>query len=63
MAAPATISISNDTKELLRKMGRKGGSYDAVIRELLREANGKVLDERWNNIVDEDEFVPCSHSC
>ena len=58
MAATTTISISNDTKEHLRKMGEKGESYDAIIRKLLHEANWKVLDERWNNILDEDEFIP-----
>jgi len=58
MAATTTISISKDTKELLRKMGGKGESFDAIIRKLLREANWKVLDERWNNILDEDEFIP-----
>jgi len=58
MAVTTTISISKDTKALLRKMGGKGESFDAIIRKLLREANWKVLDERWNNILDEDEFIP-----
>jgi len=58
MAAMTTISISGDTKELLRKMGEKGESYDAIIRRLLHEANWKVLDERWNKILDTDEFIP-----
>ena len=58
MAAITTISISGDTKELLRKMGEKGESYDAIIRRLLHEANWKVLDERWNKILDTDEFIP-----
>ena len=58
MAAITTISISSDTKELLRKMGEKGESYDAIIRKLLHEANWKVLDERWNKILDTDEFIP-----
>ena len=58
MAAITTIRISRDTKELLRKMGEKGESYDAIIRKLLHEANWKVLDERWNKILDEDEFIP-----
>jgi predicted CopG family antitoxin len=58
MAAITTISISGDTKELLRKIGEKGESYDAIIRRLLHEANWKVLDERWNKILDTDEFIP-----
>lgn len=39
-------------------MGEKGESYDAIIRRLLHEANWKVLDERWNKILDTDEFIP-----
>jgi predicted CopG family antitoxin len=58
MAATTTISISRETKELLRNMGRKGDSYDEIIRKLLREANGKAPDERWNTIVEDDEFIP-----
>ena len=58
MAATTTIRISRDTKELLRKMGEKGESYDAIIRGLLSDANGKVLDNRWNKILDDDEFIP-----
>jgi len=53
-----TISISTGTKELLRKMGEKGESYDVIIRKLLHEANWKVLDERWNKILQNDEFIP-----
>ena len=48
----------NRYEELLRKMGEKGESYDAIIRKLLHEANWKVLDERWNTILHNDEFIP-----
>lgn len=39
-------------------MGEKGESYDAIIRKLLHEADWKVLDERWNTILDDEEFIP-----
>jgi hypothetical protein len=39
-------------------MGEKGESYDVIIRKLLHEANWKVLDERWNKILQNDEFIP-----
>jgi hypothetical protein len=58
MAATTTISVSIVTKELLRKVGEKGESYDAIIQKLLHEANWKVLDERWNKILNTDEFIP-----
>ncbi len=58
MATTTTISISTDTKEHLRKMGEKGESYDAIIRKLLHDADWKVLDKRWNTILDDEEFIP-----
>lgn len=38
--AKTTIQIEKDTRELLRSVGRKGETYDEIIRELveLREA-------------------------
>jgi len=58
MAATTTIAVSAGTKELLRRAGEKGESYDAIIRKLLHDANWKVLDERWNKILTTDEFIP-----
>ena len=58
MASTTTIAVSSDTKDILRKMGEKGESYDAIIRKLIQEANWKVLDERWNLILKNDQFIP-----
>ncbi len=58
MAATTTIAVSASTKELLRRAGEKGESYDTIIKKLLHEANWKVLDERWNKILTTDEFIP-----
>jgi predicted CopG family antitoxin len=58
MTATTTISITLETKEILRKMGEKGESYDVIIRKLIDESNWKVLDERWNKILKHDEFIP-----
>jgi len=58
MSSTTTISISSATKELLRRVGEKGESYDAIIRRLIEKAGWKGLDDRWNAILEQDEFIP-----
>ena len=53
-----TIAVSHETKEALRQLGEKGESYDAIIQKLLSKVAWKELDERWNKILKEDEFIP-----
>ena len=53
-----TIAVSHETKEILRNLGMKDETYDAIIRKLLKEAQMKKMDEKWNKILQEDEFIP-----
>jgi hypothetical protein len=53
-----TVAVSLETKEMLQKLGKKGESYDTIIRTLIEEIGWKKLDERWNKILQEDEFIP-----
>ena len=53
-----TIAVSKETKEMLRKLGEKGKSYDTIIRGLIEEIGWERLDERWNKILGKDEFIP-----
>jgi len=53
-----TISLRKETKELLRRFGSKGQTYDEVIRELIEKASTKEHDARWNRILEEEEFIP-----
>jgi len=62
MTNTATISIRKETKDILRKLGSKGQTYDKVIRELLKKASIKGLDTRWNRILEEEEFVVLDES-
>jgi len=41
MSLEATIKISFETRDALRALGRKGESYDAVIRRLIDERLGE----------------------
>lgn len=54
---PTTIAVSMETKEMLRHFGEKGESYDHIIRRLIEETSWKELDERWNKILSEDQFI------
>lgn len=58
MASTTTISLRQETKELLRKLGSKGQTYDEVIRELIEKATIKELDARWNRILEDETFTP-----
>jgi len=56
--AMTTISLHQETKEMLKKLGAKGQTYDEVIRELIERASIKELDERWNKILSDEKFIP-----
>ncbi len=53
-----TVSLRKETRELLRKLGSKGQTYDEVIRDLIERASIKELDARWNRILEDEEFIP-----
>jgi len=53
-----TIALSVETKEALRSMGSKGESYERIVRRLIRETTIKRLNDRWDKILEEDEFFP-----
>jgi len=56
-AGSTTIAISVETKELIRILGEKGETYDAIIRRIFHKVGMKNLDARWNSILENDEFV------
>lgn len=53
-----TISITNETKEALLKLGSKGETYDTIIKKLIKRFAWKKLDDNWNQILANDEFIP-----
>ncbi len=53
-----TVAVSKETKEILRKLGEKGESYDDIIKSLIEEKKIEKLDDRWNRILEEDDFIP-----
>jgi len=53
-----TIAVTQETKKALQQLGTKGETYDSIIKKLLNRSAWKKLDEKWNKILDEDEFIP-----
>ena len=53
-----TISITQQTKKALINLGTKGETYDTIIKKLIKRYAWKKMDERWNKILAEDEFIP-----
>jgi len=53
-----TISITQQTKKALLHLGTKGETYDNILKKLIKRYAWKKMDERWNKILAEDEFIP-----
>ena len=53
-----TISITQQTKKALISLGTKGETYNTIIKKLIKRYTWKKMDERWNKILAEDEFIP-----
>jgi hypothetical protein len=53
-----TISVTKETKKALLDLGTKGETYDSIIRKLLKRFAWKKLDDKWNKILANDEFIP-----
>ena len=53
-----TISITQETKKALLELGIKGETYDSIIKKLIKRFAWKKLDNEWNKILANDEFIP-----
>ena len=52
-----TISITQETKKALLELGSKGETYDSIIKRLIKRFAWKKLDDQWNKILANDEFI------
>ena len=52
-----TISIDKKTKKALLRLGTKGETYDKIIKRLIKRHAWKKLDDEWNEILENDEFI------
>jgi hypothetical protein len=53
-----TIAITQETKKALQNLGIKGETYDIIIKKLIKRFAWKKLDQEWNKILTQDEFIP-----
>ncbi|MCW6171187.1 MAG: hypothetical protein LVQ96_08490 [Thermoplasmatales archaeon] len=53
-----TIQISKETREKLKKVGRKGQTYDEIIETLLEISKKAIFFNELDRIANNEEFVP-----
>ena len=53
-----TIQISKETRDKLKKLGRKGQTYDEVIENLLEISKKAMFFNELDRIADTEEFIP-----
>ena len=58
MGETTTIPLSKATRDLLKKHGRKGETYDELIRRLLGMAEQMEFARVQKRILETEEFVP-----
>ena len=58
MSGATTIRIRTETRDDLRKFGRKDETYDGLIQRLLEAARKLSFFEELDRIVETEEFVP-----
>ncbi|MCF2138335.1 MAG: hypothetical protein K9W43_13970 [Candidatus Thorarchaeota archaeon] len=58
MSETTTIPVKKETRDLLKKFGRKGETYDQLIRRLIMFAEQLEFAETQKRILSEEEFVP-----
>ncbi len=57
MGETTTIPMSKETRDLLKSYGRKGETYDELIRRLLDVAERVEFARRQRRILEDEEFV------
>ena len=53
-----TIHIKTETREELKKYGRKAETYDEIIKKLVEIANRQLFYDKQKRILNEERFVP-----
>ncbi len=58
MGNTTTIPLTKETRDLLKKYGKKGETYDELILRLIKMAEQIEFAERQRRILAEEEFTP-----
>ena len=52
-----TIQVSRETREELKKLGRKGQTYNEIIENLMEIGKRAMFFAELDKIADEEEFI------
>lgn len=58
MTEVTTIQITKDAREELREFGKKGETYEEIIRRLMEKARRVAFFDEIDRIVETEEFTP-----
>lgn len=58
MVKTATLPLSPRTRDALKKLERKGETYDQIIRRLVELAEQQGFIEKQKGILNEEGFTP-----
>lgn len=59
MADMTTITVTKETRDVLKAMGRKGETYDKILRRMVSQIRWEEFVERqYGKLQDRSKFVP-----
>lgn len=54
-----TVALSENTRDKLKSFGRKGDTYDDIIRRMMEIVDRELyLDEVYRRLEEKEKFVP-----
>ncbi len=53
-----TIQVSKETREKLKRLGRKGQTYEEIIENLIEISKKAMFFNELDRIADTEEFIP-----
>lgn len=54
-----TVALSEDTRDKLKSFGRKGDTYDDIIRRMMEIVDRELyLDEVYRRLEEKEKFTP-----
>ncbi len=57
MPTTTTIAVDKESKKELKKIGRKGETYNDIIEKLIKLAKRENFFKKQEKILEEEEFV------
>jgi hypothetical protein len=59
MGDMTTIPVTKDTRDVLKTLGRKGETYDQILRRLVSQVRWvEFVERQYGKLEDRSKFVP-----